>query len=151
MADTWRVRVQYAHGDDFTRQQMSEVEVEARNRGEARLVGEQMAMTPHPGKPEHLQITRTEVLRHHVCNADPSKGQVCSHLVTDEQLGAMGNPVRKIEKGPFGTPIVTQEGIPHEKAVMKSWGEGHVRLCNKTKYLDAEPVDPRNEEQFGGG
>ena len=142
----YRVNVEYAHGDDFSQRFMSDVEVDAPNETKARLYGEQMAYTPHPGKPDHMQITRTTVhdTSEHICNADPASGKVCSHLVTADQLAGMGHPVKSVEKGPFGTPIVMQAGVSHEQAVMDAWRTGHVQLCSRT-----ESTNPMSAQQFG--
>ena len=64
----FRVKVEYADGDNWAgRRFTSEVEVEAENALQARLLGEQMAYTPQPGKPGHIQITRTVVSARDSC------------------------------------------------------------------------------------
>lgn len=56
----FRVQVQYADGDNWTAPyQWSEFEVEADSKLDAKLLAEQMAYTPQPGKPSHIQITGT--------------------------------------------------------------------------------------------
>ncbi len=67
----------------------------------------------------------------HICNADPAQGKVCSHLVTDAQLGDMGHPVAKFDKV-VGTPVLVTPGTQRNKAVHAAWSEGHVRICTKT-------------------
>ena len=58
----FNVRVEYAHGHDWNApRQSSEVSVLAQHEREAKLIAEQMAMIPQPGKHQHIQITHTEV------------------------------------------------------------------------------------------
>ncbi len=77
----------------------------------------------------------------HLCNADSTKGPVCSHLATDEVLGALGHPVRLVVKGPFGTPIVEREGAKTRgKAVHAAWAEGTVRICNRSARLEDDTL-----------
>ena len=45
--------------DVFYGEFVSRVHVEAGSKREARLVAEQLAYTPHAGKPEHIQIIGT--------------------------------------------------------------------------------------------
>lgn len=60
--DVFRVRVEYADGDDFAAPRLtSHVEVEADCYLHAKLAAEQMVLTPMPGKPGHIQITGTYV------------------------------------------------------------------------------------------
>lgn len=67
----------------------------------------------------------------HECNGDPSKGQVCSHLATDDVLKQLGEPVRKVDKI-VGTPVVVQEGHKfRHQAVSAAWRNGTVRICTK--------------------
>jgi hypothetical protein len=55
-----RFRVHYADGDDFARTFSSDVEVEGDSVRDAQLAATQLAYTPQPGKPEHLQILNVE-------------------------------------------------------------------------------------------
>lgn len=58
--NAYRVRVEFADGDAWASpRQFSHVEVLAENPLSARLLAEQMAYTPQPGKPGHIQITST--------------------------------------------------------------------------------------------
>lgn len=59
----YRVRVTYADGDNFTiSPKDSEVEIQAENDTHAKLLANQMVMTPQLGKPDHLQIISTKIM-----------------------------------------------------------------------------------------
>ncbi len=48
--------VHFADGDDFTKTFTTAVTVSAKSPRDAKLLATQMAMTPMPGKPEHMQF-----------------------------------------------------------------------------------------------
>lgn len=51
--------ITFADGDDFTKTFTSTVSVIGTS-FDARLVAEQMVYTPMPGKPDHIQIIKTQ-------------------------------------------------------------------------------------------
>lgn len=59
--NTFRVQVDFADGDNFDTVFTSAVEVLADTALDARLLAEQLALTPQPGKPDHLQIIHTTI------------------------------------------------------------------------------------------
>lgn len=65
----------------------------------------------------------------HVHNADPTKGAVCSHLVTDAMNCAWGLTTRRTDKV-VGTPVVTREGISGDEAFRIAWNRGLVVVCS---------------------
>lgn len=68
----------------------------------------------------------------HLCNANPAKGLVCSHLLDSEGeiLSAMGFPVEKTDKI-CGSKVVTREGSPFGRARHQAWQADLVRICTK--------------------
>lgn len=66
---------------------------------------------------------------HHAHNADPAKGPVCSHLVTDAMNTAWGLTTKRTDKI-MGTPFVTREGISATEAFMAAWRGGLVVVCS---------------------
>lgn len=65
----------------------------------------------------------------HAHNADPAKGPVCSHLVTDAMNCAWGLTTKRTDKV-VGTPVITREGISGDEAFAIAWKRGLVRLCS---------------------
>jgi len=63
----------------------------------------------------------------HVCN------ERCSWKATEDSLDALGFPVKRIEKGCFGTQItVNPSGKLFESARHDATSAGVLRLCTKT-------------------
>ncbi len=64
----------------------------------------------------------------HEHNADPARGPVCSHLVTEATLAGWGYVTEKFEKI-VGTKVCVREGWDPAAARRDAWDAGMVRCC----------------------
>jgi hypothetical protein len=78
----------------------------------------------------------------HRHNADPAKGAVCSHRVTDEMLLAWGIVTERNERTMMAHDIPTRAGIPRREGVMVAWQRGLVRHCTLHPTGPTPPTPP---------
>lgn len=64
-------------------------------------------------------------MHEHVCD------ERCSWKATADSLTALGFPVKVVEKGCFGTPVVVRDGLTFEDARHDAWVAGAIRLCTR--------------------
>jgi len=67
----------------------------------------------------------------HTCNGNPANGPVCSHLATPAVVGALGFPVKVVDKC-VGAVVTVTPGTTLETAKHLATCAGLVRTCTRT-------------------